>query len=130
MRRIHVQHDGAAGILGSMARSAPPAAPVARSWWARATPAGADAYLAHFPGAVLPALRETGGHHRGALVLRRPEGGLVRITVLTLWESMAAVERFAGADGEAAVVEPAARAVLADFDSRVEHFELALHSEP
>jgi hypothetical protein len=130
MRRIHVQHDGAAGILGSMTRSAPPAAPVARSWSARATPAGAEAYLAHFQGAVLPALRETGGHHRGALVLRRPEGGLVRITVLTLWESMAAVERFAGADGEAAVVEPAARAVLADFDSRVEHFELALHSEP
>ena len=117
MRRIHVQHDGAAGILGSMARSAPPAAPVARSWSARATPAGAEAYLAHFQGAVLPALRETGGH-RGALVLRRPEGGLVRITVLRLWESTAAV------------VEPTARAVLADFDSRVEHFELALHSEP
>ena len=129
MRRIHVQHDGAAGILGSMARSAPPAAPVARSWSARATPAGAEAYLAHFQGAVLPALRETGGH-RGALVLRRPEGGLVRITVLTLWESMAAVERFAGADGEAAVGGAGARAVLAEFDSRVEHFELALHSEP
>lgn len=129
MRRIHVQHDGAPGILGSMARSAPPSAPVARSWSARATAAGAEAYLAHFQKAVLPALREIDGH-RGALVLRRPEGDLVRITVLTLWESMAAVERFAGADAEAAVVEPAARAVLADFDPRVEHFELTLHSEP
>lgn len=113
---------------GPMARSATPA-PVARSWSARATPSGAAAYLAHFRTAVLPALRETGGH-RGALVLRRAEGDLVRITVLTLWESMAAVERFAGADVEAAVVEPAARAVLADCDTRVEHFELAFLSEP
>ena len=131
MRSIHVQHDRAVGILGAMARFLPPAAtaPVARSWSARATPAGADAYLAHFRAAVLPALRETGGH-RGALVLRRAEGDLVRITVLTLWESMVAVERFAGADVEAAVVEPAARSVLTDFDARVEHFELAFHSEP
>ena len=102
---------------------------VARSWSARATPAGADAYLAHFHATVLPALRETGGH-RGALVLRRPQGELIRITVLTLWESMAAIEGFAGADVEAAVVEPAARSVLTDFDTRVEHFELAVHSEP
>ena len=129
MRSIHVQHDRAAGILGAMARSLPPAAPVARSWSARANPAGADAYLAHFRAAVLPALRETGGHH-GALVLRRAEGDRVRITVLTLWESMVAVERFAGADVETAVVEPAARSVLTDFDARVEHFELAFHSEP
>jgi hypothetical protein len=43
---------------------------------------------------------------------------------------MAAVAEFAGADPEAAVVEAAARDVLADFDTRVEHFELALHAEP
>jgi len=41
-------------------------------------------------------------------VLRRPEDGLIRITVLTLWTSMAAVVEFAGADPDAAVVEPAA----------------------
>ena len=109
--------------------SLPAAAPVARSWSARATPAGADAYLAHFRDAVLPGLRGTGGH-RGALVLRRAQGDLVHITVLTLWDSMAAVERFAGPNVEAAVVEPAARSVLAGFDERVEHFELAFHSEP
>jgi heme-degrading monooxygenase HmoA len=132
MRTIHVQHAGGAGILTGM--TAPPGtsasrASVVRSWSARATPAGADAYVEHFRSAVLPDLRRVPGH-RGAMVLRRSQDGLIRITVLTLWASMAAVAAFAGADTEAAVVEPAARDVLADFEARVEHFELALHAEP
>jgi heme-degrading monooxygenase HmoA len=126
MRTIHVQHADRAGILSSM--STRPAS-VVRSWSARATPAGVEAYLDHFRSAVLPALQRRPGHC-GALVLRRSQDGLIRITVLTLWTSMAAVAEFAGADADAAVVEPAARDVLADYDTRVEHFELALHAEP
>ena len=126
MRTIRVQHATAAGILSGMAT---PPASVIRSWSACATPAGADAYVDHFRSSVLPALQRRPGH-RGAMVLRRRQDGLIRITVLTLWTSMAAVAEFAGADAGAAVVEPAARDVLADFDARAEHFELALHAEP
>jgi len=132
MRRIHVQHGGRPGILSEMPRSPEsPASPasIVRAWSARATPAGADAYVTHFRTAVVPALRATAGH-RGAMVLRRTHGDLIRITVLTLWESMTSIEGFTGRDLEAAVVEPAARAVLADFDPRVEHFELAVFTEP
>jgi heme-degrading monooxygenase HmoA len=126
MRSIHVQHAAEAGILSGMAT---PPASVIRSWSARAAPAGADTYVDHFRSAVLPALQRRPGH-RGALMLQRRQDGLIRITVLTLWTSMAAVAEFAGADADAAVVEPPARDVLADFDERVEHFELALHAEP
>lgn len=108
---------------------ATPPASVIRSWSARAIPAGADAYVDHFRPSVLSALQRRPGH-RGAMVLRRRQDGLIRTTVLTLWTSMAAVAEFAGADADAAVVEPAARDVLADFDARVEHFDLALHAEP
>ena len=108
---------------------ATPSAAIVRSWSARATRAGADAYLEHFRSTVLPALRRRPGH-RGAMVLRRSQDGLIGITVLTLWTSMTAVSEFAGADAQTAVVEAAARDVLADFDTRVEHFELALHAEP
>ena len=126
MRSIHVQHAAEAGILSGMAT---PPASVIRSWSARAAPAGADTYVDHFRSAVLPALQRRPGH-RGALMLQRRQDGLIRITVLTLWTSMAAVAEFAGADADAAVVEPPARDVLADFDEHVEHFELALHAEP
>lgn len=126
MRSIHVQHAAEAGILSGMAT---PPASVIRSCSARATSAGADAYVDHFRSAVLPALQRRPGR-RGALVQQRRQDGLIRMTVLTLWTSMAAVAEFAGADADAAVVEPPARDVLADFDERVEHVELALHAEP
>lgn len=126
MRSIHVRHAAEAGILSGMAT--PPASMI-RSRSARATPAGAGADVDHFRSSVLPALQRR-PEHRGAMVLRRRQDGLIRITVLTLWTSMAAVAESAGADADAAVVEPAARDVLADFDAPVEHFELALHAEP
>jgi heme-degrading monooxygenase HmoA len=126
MRTIHVQHEDRAGMLTTM-----PTSPcsIVRSWSARATTAGADAYLTHFQDAVLPALRRVPGHG-GALVMRRPRDHEVEITVLTLWASMAAIHEFAGPDATVAVVEPAARAVLHTFDERAEHFELALFAEP
>ena len=49
---------------------------------------------------------------------------MIEFLVLTFWDSMAAVRRFAGADSEKAVVEPEARAILASFDESVTHFEI------
>jgi len=43
---------------------------------------------------------------------------------MTKWDSMAAIEAFAGPDPEKALVEPEARAVLASFDEVVTHHEI------
>jgi len=45
-----------------------------------------------------------------------------------MWQSLDAVRAFAGADIEAAVVEPEARAVLASFDSRVSHYTIGINA--
>jgi heme-degrading monooxygenase HmoA len=93
---------------------------IARLWRGRAGSAGnADAYQRHVIGQVLPGLREVPGH-RGAHVLRRNDEFLV----ITFWDSMDAIRRFAGEDSERAVVEPEARAVLAEFDDFVRHYEV------
>jgi heme-degrading monooxygenase HmoA len=94
---------------------------ILRSWSGLATPAGTEAYVAYVRGTLLPALRRLEGH-RGALVLARGEGDAMKVTVLTLWDSMASIQRFAGTDATAAVVEPEAQALLTGFDARVEHF--------
>jgi heme-degrading monooxygenase HmoA len=96
---------------------------ILRSWSAVATRAGADAYAAYVRGTLVPALRRLEGH-RGALVLARGAGDEVAVTVLTLWDSMGAIERFAGSDAAAAVVEPEAQALLMRFDSHVQHFDV------
>jgi mannose-6-phosphate isomerase-like protein (cupin superfamily) len=106
---------------------------IARRWrgWAEDRP-GADAYEAHFERAVRPRLAATDGF-LGA-TLERVEGadGRTEIVVVTRWESMDAIRAFAGDDVDAAVVEPDARAVLAEFDTQVRHIELrdeAVHGQ-
>ncbi|KAA9373870.1 hypothetical protein F5972_33390 [Microbispora cellulosiformans] len=98
---------------------------IARIWRASATPEGADGYERHFTGAVLPSLRGVAGH-RGAYLLRRDADGRVEIEVMTLWDSMDAIRRFAGDDPATAVVEPAARAVLLGYDTTVTHHTVSV----
>jgi heme-degrading monooxygenase HmoA len=102
---------------------------IARLWRGRAMPELADIYFHHVTERVFPSLESIPGH-RGAWLLRRETEGRVEFLVLTLWDSMEAVERFAGNDPSVAVVEPAARAALAEFDEIVAHYELLHASGP
>jgi heme-degrading monooxygenase HmoA len=98
---------------------------IARIWCARATPDNWPAYEQHFKENVLPELRQIAGY-LSANLLRR-EGGLqVEITVITFWDSWKAIDSFAGTDCESAVVAPNAAALLADYDRRVRHCEVAV----
>jgi heme-degrading monooxygenase HmoA len=97
---------------------------IARLWRGVAsTSVNADAYQRHVTMRVFPSLAAIQGHC-GARVLRREHGGRVEFVVMTLWDSMEAVRRFAGDNPEAAVVEPEARAVLSDYDNFVRHYEV------
>ncbi len=96
---------------------------IARSWTAEATPASAVRYLQHFRQKVQPVIASIEGH-RGAYVLKRTLGEGVEIVIITLWESMEAVRKFAGDDPDVAVVTSEARAILTRFDEHVVHYEV------
>jgi heme-degrading monooxygenase HmoA len=93
---------------------------IVRAFHATATAEGADAYREHFTNSVLPDLQRIDGY-RGAYLLRHDHDGGVELQVLTLWSSLDAIRRFAGASLDTAVVEPAAKAVLATYDTKVTH---------
>ena len=97
---------------------------IARIWRGQATNAKADAYLRHVTGTVFPSLKDLAGH-RGAWLLRRQADGHTEFLALTLWESLDSIRAFAGDDIATAIVEPEARAVLADFDDFARHYEVA-----
>jgi uncharacterized protein len=101
---------------------------ILRMWRARATIEKAGEYVRHATEKVFPALRSIEGH-RGAYLLRHAVDDAVELVVLTLWESMGAVRKFAGAEPEKAVIEPEARAILASFDESVTHFEVVHRPE-
>jgi heme-degrading monooxygenase HmoA len=98
---------------------------IARIWSARATHENWPAYEQHFAENVLPELREIKGYV-SANLLRRDTGAEIEINVITVWESWKAIDAFAGADREAAVVAPSAAALLKDYDRRVKHSEVAV----
>ena len=96
---------------------------ILRTWRGRAASTKATAYPDHFRRNVLPELRHVAGF-RGASLVRRDRGAEIEYLVLTRWESMEAIRRFAGEDVKKAVVEPEAVAALINFDTTVEHYEV------
>jgi heme-degrading monooxygenase HmoA len=100
---------------------------VVRVWRGQATRENAPKYYRHVTGKVFPELKGLAGH-KGAFLLQRETGAGVEFLAVTLWESLEAIRAFAGPDAEVAVVEPAAQAVLADFDGFARHFTLTYGS--
>jgi heme-degrading monooxygenase HmoA len=80
--------------------------------------------VAHLRDKTFPQLTAIAGH-RGSSVLRRATAHGVEFTVITWWESLEAIARFAGADPEAAVVPDGAQALLTSYDRRAVHWEVA-----
>jgi mannose-6-phosphate isomerase-like protein (cupin superfamily) len=99
---------------------------IARRWrgWAD-DPAAADAYMAHFDEAVRPKLEGTGGFVDATVERVGADRARIEIVVVTRWTSLDAIRAFAGEQLDTAVVEPEAQSVLADYDRRVHHIELA-----
>ena len=101
---------------------------IARLWHGWAKPENADGYERLLRSEVLPGIHRIGGH-RGAYLLRRERDGRIEFVTMTLFDDLDAVRAFAGDDYEAAVVPPAAQALLDEFDERSEHFEVVLRPE-
>jgi heme-degrading monooxygenase HmoA len=97
---------------------------IVRVWRGQTTGENAEAYLHHLTETVFPNLCTIDGY-LGARVLRREESSRVEFLVMTQWGSWDAVRAFAGDAPDFAVVEPAAKALLAEFDGFVRHFEVA-----
>ena len=88
------------------------------------SPENADAYERLLKNEILPGIRRIDGYG-GAFLLRRDDGGEVEFITITTWSSWDAIERFACEAHTGAVVPPKARALLARFDYRSEHFTAA-----
>lgn len=98
---------------------------ILRSWRGRTALSDAEAYLSFLRSTVLPELEALGSP--GAYVLRRDHDGTAEFQVLSLWESMDAVRRFAGPEPERAVIPPEGARLLVDFDREATHHQV-LHA--
>ena len=100
---------------------------IARSWDGLTTAALSDAYADYVRRTGFKDLQETSGN-RGVLLLRRREGDSERFRVLSLWDGVEAIRRFAGDDPERARYYPEDERFLDALPPNVEHFEVVAES--
>jgi heme-degrading monooxygenase HmoA len=101
---------------------------ISRVWHGWTTRENADAYEKLLRETVLPEIHRVRGF-KGAQVSRRDVKNEIEFLVITQFESLDAVKEFAGEDYEVAVIEPAARKLLAHFDARAGHYEIVARVE-
>jgi antibiotic biosynthesis monooxygenase (ABM) superfamily enzyme len=96
---------------------------ISRHWRGLAHPQRARDYINHLRAETFPTLRKTPGFVDASILFRRLGSG-VEFLIVTRWESIDAVARFAGADLEAAVVPAEVAEMMIEYDRRVRHFEV------
>lgn len=98
---------------------------ILRIWHGWTTPENADAYENLLKTEVFPgiAAKNIPGYRRIEL-LRRDAGDEVEFITMMRFDSLQAVKDFVGKDYEQSYVPEKARAVLARYDQRSQHYEL------
>lgn len=102
---------------------------IMRQWRGRVPDAKAAAYLEFLAGSGFREYASTPGN-LAVYGLRRSSGGVTEFALITLWESVAAIKRFAGEDYEKAHYYPEDKDFLLEFDPQVSHYEVVLASDP
>ncbi len=98
---------------------------IARVWHGWTTLENAAEYEHLLKEQIFPGIAAKGvDGYRGIQLLRRPLGDEVEFKTIMWFDAFEAVRQFAGEDYELAYVPPAARAVLAHFDERSQHYEV------
>jgi heme-degrading monooxygenase HmoA len=97
---------------------------IARLWHGITEREKADEYLDYVNRTGVTDLRATPGN-RGVLVLRRLEGGRAHFLMLSLWDSLEAIKRFAGEDSDRARYYPEDERYLLELEPGVQHYEVS-----
>jgi heme-degrading monooxygenase HmoA len=102
---------------------------IARFWTAKIAQAHAHIYADHLKSQVLTTLRKVDGYI-GTKLLERDTSDGVEIVVITLWQSLDSIRKFAGSDLEKAVVSEDVVSLFLQYDRRVRHYKVVVEDDP
>jgi antibiotic biosynthesis monooxygenase (ABM) superfamily enzyme len=98
---------------------------ISRIWHGWTTPGNADRYEALLKDDIFVAIQDRRIRgFRGIQLLRRSAGEEVEFVTIMWFDSVDAVQEFAGQDYRVAVVPQEARALLSHFDSHSQHYQV------
>ncbi|OGT28722.1 MAG: antibiotic biosynthesis monooxygenase [Gammaproteobacteria bacterium RBG_16_66_13] len=97
---------------------------IARLWHGSTPVSRSQAYLDFLLKTGVPDYRKTPGN-RGVQILLRQEEDVAHFLLISLWDSMEAVGRFAGPDVDRAKYYPEDPQFLLELETTVVHYEVA-----
>jgi hypothetical protein len=80
-------------------------------------------YLNHLDKTVLPNLLKTEGVENAYYLKRVVKEGM-EFLIVTEWDTVEAVIKFAGKDYEQAVIDPYAKSLMVTYDKKVRHYTI------
>ena len=98
---------------------------ICRLWHGWTAAADADAYERYLRDELYPRLERELDGYRGHHILRRQDGAEIEFVTLTWFDSLETVRGFAGDDLETPVITETAARLLAHYDDRAVHYDLA-----
>lgn len=96
---------------------------IARMWHGMVPLAKSDEYLRLMRTVAIPDYKATPGN-LGAYAMRRIVGEVAHFEMLTLWDSLEAITRFAGPEAETAKYYEFDKDFLLEFEPKARHFEI------
>jgi heme-degrading monooxygenase HmoA len=96
---------------------------ISRQWRGVARSERAQDYIRHLRTETFPALRKIPGFVDASILSRTRATG-VEFQIITRWDSIDAIVKFAGTDPEASVVPAQVMEMMIEFDPRAKHFEI------
>ena len=96
---------------------------IARIWKGRTLAAKASEYEAYLLANGITKIRATPGN-QGVRILSRADGGQTEFVVISFWESLDAVKKFAGEDYQKTVILPKDREYLIEVEPNVVHYQV------
>ena len=101
---------------------------IARLWHGVTPKSKADEYVEFLNKTGVKDYRATEGN-LGVHVLRRMEGEQAHFLIVTFWDSVDAIKKFAGEDYEKARYYPEDSEYLLEFEEKVAHYEVLFRAE-
>jgi heme-degrading monooxygenase HmoA len=96
---------------------------ISRHWKGIVKPGKEEEYLRYFRNVTFPKVAKIEGFIRASILKRDVERG-TEYLVVTVWESLDAIRRFAGETADQAVIPPEVDAVMLEYETVVHHYEV------
>jgi heme-degrading monooxygenase HmoA len=100
---------------------------IARVWYGRTPSSKGEDYVEYMKKTGVKDLNSTEGN-RGVLLLRRQNKDVTQFTIISFWESIEAIKRFAGDDINKARYYPEDAKYLLEMTPELEHYEVSVAS--